>query len=775
MPGKEDSANQEQSYKPLPLPISSAQEAAYHMQSSLPEIGRSVLSEQSFGYGSQTADPAVDLSDRPLDFAPRFNNDHDLQMHSNYVAHHESVGSVRGIDHVAAASSINSWTPPVAPSVVYPPIAPVVPPGPQHDPSLAAPSPVSAHAAPSFPRFPGPSFQPTIPSANAPFGLGTGATLHPPAAFPGDTYGTISERPKKGPVPNWLKEEILRNKATVAKSSVEHPKDETQSIEEESVDRSLTKGDQADSKSIDSSRSTEEDDDDEDYVEATRTAAINQEIKRVLTEVLLKVTDELFAEIATKVVNEDDSAVEVDPTTKASARAVVPGKAKESGAMGAGEKSSLSSPGNVLGLAYASEDEDGDEDEDEGFQSSMKPDSTGNATVEKVSIKKLSQDNDASENGKSQVELDEHSGVEKNWENDVRRSKNNGDSSIAEVSDGSADGNHDKSFSSKVLSGDETNSNSRKLQDKRDGSELNDSLGEQVMKNSDSEVPDKDTGKRSTKSESQGRETRVKSDKNDWRESRKSSSGKDPGSGRELEVNRSRGDENRVREDESLRKQKTEDRNGSKERTKEHKTAEKAKESDSRKRSNHLDAKDDKKDAERSHRASAKEDVERKRERTKEEDRSRHKRGSDSSRHKRRRSSSIGSRGRNSKDNSGGHANGSSDETSDGSKRKSHSRKRHSSPSPVRSRRSMMYVFILDKFRGHHIASILSAGILPTLLLRLPGEGGQDPDHLFGARRIEMKSFIWLIQICFGCIERAGGGQAGQLLRGQVDARSKGN
>lgn len=27
----------------------------------------------------------------------------------------------------------------------------------------------------------------------------------------------------------------------------------------------------------------------------------------------------------------------------------------------------------------------------------------------------------------------------------------------------------------------------------------------------------------------------------------------------------------------------------------------------------------------------------------------------------------------------------------------------------------------LDKFRGHHIASILSAGILPNLLLRLPG------------------------------------------------------
>ncbi|RVX04304.1 hypothetical protein CK203_018476 [Vitis vinifera] len=34
----------------------------------------------------------------------------------------------------------------------------------------------------------------------------------------------------------------------------------------------------------------------------------------------------------------------------------------------------------------------------------------------------------------------------------------------------------------------------------------------------------------------------------------------------------------------------------------------------------------------------------------------------------------------------------------------------------------------LDKFRGLHIASILSAGILPTLLLRPPGEGGQGPN-----------------------------------------------
>ncbi|GMJ03667.1 hypothetical protein like AT1G70620 [Hibiscus trionum] len=685
--GKEKSADEkEQSYKSLPLPISSAQESAYHMQPPLHDIGRSVLSERSLPYGNQ----AADLSDRPLDFAPRFSNDHDRQMQSNYAVHHESLG--RGIDPIAISSSINSWTPPVAPDAVYPL---VLPPGAQHD-LMSAPSPVSGHMTPSFPRFPGPGFQPHIPSATAPFGLGVGAQLHPAAAFPCDTYGAISERPKKGPVPNWLKEEILRNKATIAKSSLEPPKEETESIEDEAADKSLAKNDQADSKSIDSSRSTEEDDDDEDYVEAARTAAINQEIKRVLTEVLLKVTDELFSEIATKVVNEDDSIVEVDhntvasnhkvspssslaPTPKASARVLVPGKEKEPDT--AEENSSSSSPGNVLGLAnYASDNEDVDGE----IQSSKMPDSRSNDAVVQSSSRKLSQDNDVTENGNSQSVLDEHRGVEKNFGSDMK-SKNRSD-----TTDDGADKNYEKSFSSEVVSGYESNIKSGKRQDGSNGSKMNDTLGERVTIKYDSELADESAGKKPTKSESQCRDTRVQSDKNDRHESRKSSFSKDPGSGRELEVIKSRGDqkgdENYMREDERLRKQKIEDLSGSKEREKEPKSTDKTKESDSRKKSSHHDAKDDKKDASRSNRATAKEDVGRKRERTKEEDRSRHKRGSDSSRHKRRRSLSISSRGRKNKDNSSDHANESSDETSDGSKRKSRSRKR-SSPSPIKSRR----------------------------------------------------------------------------------------
>ena len=60
-------------------------------------------------------------------------------------------------------------------------------------------------------------------------------------------------------MPSWLRDEI--KKAVITSSSMDHPKEETQSFEDEGFDRSFGKGDQADSKSIDSSRPTEEEDD----------------------------------------------------------------------------------------------------------------------------------------------------------------------------------------------------------------------------------------------------------------------------------------------------------------------------------------------------------------------------------------------------------------------------------------------------------------------------------------------------------------------------------
>lgn len=60
-------------------------------------------------------------------------------------------------------------------------------------------------------------------------------------------------------MPNWLREEI--KKAVITSSSADHPKEDAELMEDQGVDKSYAKGDQADSKSIDSSRSTEEEDD----------------------------------------------------------------------------------------------------------------------------------------------------------------------------------------------------------------------------------------------------------------------------------------------------------------------------------------------------------------------------------------------------------------------------------------------------------------------------------------------------------------------------------
>jgi hypothetical protein len=64
-------------------------------------------------------------------------------------------------------------------------------------------------------------------------------------------------------VPNWLKEEIIKNASVMTRSSLEHPREEIDSMDEEGVDKSFEKGNQAGSKSIGSPRSTEEEDDDE--------------------------------------------------------------------------------------------------------------------------------------------------------------------------------------------------------------------------------------------------------------------------------------------------------------------------------------------------------------------------------------------------------------------------------------------------------------------------------------------------------------------------------
>ncbi|XP_070666468.1 uncharacterized protein [Malus domestica] len=612
-----------------------AQEGQHHIQPSQPF---------PFAYDSQSADPTTNVADQPLEFAPGFSSDHGPHMQSSY-AYTDSHGTIRGVDPATTAPSMNTWPSSVAPGVGYPHNVPVPL---QHDPSNAIPSPVPGHAPHSFGSF---------PSAAMPFALTAGT-------IPGDAYGvsTVTERPKKAPVPSWLRDEI--KKAVITSTSMGHPKEETQSVEDEGFDRSSVKGDQADSKSINSSKSTEEEDD-EDQVEAARTVAINQEIKHILTEVFLKVTDELFDEIATKVLTEDDLTVEVEQSTptsnhkvlpsppavtapKASAKVLIGAKSKEYETEDV--KSSPTLPGDVLGLAdYATDDED----EDSDIQSSGMPNSGKDAMLQQSSVKKPSNDrHDATVNDRSSVELQEHSKSQ----------------TILESGRGKT-----SSLESYNRHKHDDSNGDRNLPDGTTASRLNDTVG--IFK---PELPKENVNVKTTpKDDPQVMESRMKPDKHDRDESKKSFV-KDIN--KEVESGKIRtddkGDENR--KGQYPRKERADDRNGSQVKVKE----QSVKESESRKRSSHADAKEGRRETERLHRAGAKEDKDRKRERTKDKegDRSRHKHSTDSSRHKRRRSSSVGSRGRNSKDDS-------SDEASDDSKRKRHSRRRNLSPSPVRSRR----------------------------------------------------------------------------------------
>ncbi|XP_074295773.1 uncharacterized protein LOC141623579 isoform X2 [Silene latifolia] len=629
-----------------------------HGNSLLPADDRVMpVDHAQFAYGNHSLEPM----DQPLDFASRFSHGNDPNMLSSYP---DSSPLARGTYSISDMSSSHSWTAPVAPSASYLPIAPAFPPALQHD--YVGGPPLPGQHPPLFGA--GAGFQPQVPTHVS---LTAGIALHPAATFPIDAYGVplSSEHPKKAAVPDWLREEIIKTKATIATSEPEHFKERTESIGEELIDNPIGRGDQSDNKSMDSARSTEEDED-EDEEDAQRTAAINQEIKRVLTEVLLKVTDDLFDEIATKVLSEDDytaNAVVSDNSVpvskvsppppppisapKASAKVVIPTKAKKSKEHASGETSS-GSAGNVLGLAnYAS-------DEDDGIQASSIPkfDSSGPG--------------DAGEKGPVQIEAGGHR-------------KNTAYTEI-DNNNGRPIGVHaDHGLLASKLNDHEVSKDPAKSGD--DDKSTNNGHKETLNK------PDNSTKilnhRMSDTDNSQERGAK----RHERHDSKRSSSGRDnykeTNSNKEMEGEK---DESFNRRDEK-HKDKAEDSNkrererDNKQRSPRH--VEKARESSSRRRSPHREGKDSRHESHREKKSSSKDDVDMKRERTKEEktDKSRHK-SSETSRHKRRHSSPLGGRSKPIKG-SPILTDDSSDESSEDSRRRNHSKKRNLSPSPDRSRR----------------------------------------------------------------------------------------
>ncbi|KAK3143467.1 hypothetical protein QOZ80_4AG0300690 [Eleusine coracana subsp. coracana] len=313
--------------------------------------------------------PTVDPSDQPLEFNSR--KVPDMAIHTTVASNHDTV-----------VASNHSWMPSATLGLHSRP--PVPPQGAHMDPSV--------HATPHFGAISGANY---VPPAS--FGVGTVTDV-----FPTDpnTPFNAAEKSKKPPVPNWLREELLKKKSAPLNASTQQLS-HFDSMVSDDIDQPLRKPDQSDSRSNDSAKSTEDDEDDEDEIEAARTAAINQEIKRVLTEVLLKVTDDLFNEIATKVLNEDDSAAEFnepagaaalkepgESKTKTSAKVVLPAKPSNITSSDHRDSSGLSSgKGALLGLAnYNSDDDDESGDSDDKPVSNLSSETnTGTANPEKYS------------------------------------------------------------------------------------------------------------------------------------------------------------------------------------------------------------------------------------------------------------------------------------------------------------------------------------------------------------------------------------------------------
>ncbi|KAJ3687496.1 hypothetical protein LUZ61_016660 [Rhynchospora tenuis] len=261
---------------------------------------------------------------------------------------------------------------------------------PGHDPVTAPhmwapPGSAGPYQQPTLPALPAQQYDistavhPSMPATNyGPPNIPPAAFNAPPVAshlnaelFHGDPSAlNQANQPKKSAVPSWLREEILKKKTTTENNISAH-------VGSDGGERSPEATDQKDIKSLDSNKSSEEEDD-EDEVEAARTLAINQEIKRILTEVLLKVTDDLFDEIATKVLSEDDMTVEgtseAASLVKSKSHGSAPstsGNAKLQGKTANGETRSAKAVvhdestkggGVLLGLSDYDTDDDGDDE-----------------------------------------------------------------------------------------------------------------------------------------------------------------------------------------------------------------------------------------------------------------------------------------------------------------------------------------------------------------------------------------------------------------------------
>ncbi|KAJ6823281.1 uncharacterized protein M6B38_384285 [Iris pallida] len=694
-PGKREVFNQAEGlHVPIPSPMPSIQEG-HHSLPSVP-IQMSSVEQPHYTNHGQPKDFFPDARDRPLEFEPRPSADHESHEKLSY-GHSGPTGVMGVMDHSLHAPPISSWGTSAITSAGYPRV-PLGPSGTQFDPSFVPHASLPVHPAPVFGGMPVPSFQHNMPHVSSPFGLGPGSSLHHSAAFPVDANGlSFPERPKKAAVPNWLREEIIKKKAVISSTVPMQPTGSSlDSLGPEDSDKSLRRADQADSKSIDSTKSTEDEEDDEEDVEAARSAAINQEIKRVLTEVLLKVTDELFDEIATKVLNEDKLTVEVEEnpvhgkqvsspaaisTPKAFAKILVPAKMEKDKVNGVTEDSRTSSPGgDILGLGNYASDASDDDGDDKIRNSILLPSGKRPGTYHQPESSDKSSGSDLrSEGNRTNLDAATQNQSARLYE---------GNSMTEKGSLAANNLKYDKKASERVSSVCEA-----VLADRKQVEEFPLLNGKPLQSNN---ILDGKDGRKQGSTSSHENHDKLSSRDSRDREPRSNSDTIKNSLIMEVKDNTNKvrreisdGKDSVIHEDWNKPKEKLGKKDMLKERDGDRisKRATNEVGSDSRRSSKHNNSKDDRKEITKDKRDGYK-DVERKRERGRDEEDRSTQSSKSSSRHTSKRSPSSSSRGKSSKDNSFSHGSASGDEPSDSSrKRKQQSVNSSFSPSPTKSRK----------------------------------------------------------------------------------------
>lgn len=346
-------------------------------------------------------------------------------------------------------------------------------------------------------------------------------------------------------------------------------------------------------------------------------------------------------------------------TIKSTSKVLVPIKTTDP--YDGSEKSNSGSPGDVLGLAsYASDDDDDNETE-----SSIKPSVKENNIQQQSTPSKLSKGIDLVDNGGSVEENKDHDNLESDLGSSSQNATRvNNSVAVSELKDEKAANTSNSGSGEAEL----------EMLDSIDSSKFKKTLPAKVAGKSEKVVENR-ISRKSVMDDSLGRdqEIRDKLDKFDRRDHERNPTGKNH-SAKEVEIDKESAHEKEGTHSRHIKKERRENKNGSKERVNEKgvKSAEKAKDTDSRKRLSPDYDKEGKRERHVDRRTSFKEENDGIRERTKDDKRekTRHRNSSESSRHKRHRSSSVASRSRDNKDGSVvGHTSDSSDESSDNSKR----------------------------------------------------------------------------------------------------------